>query len=133
MTFTVVVNPSAFHDEVARQGEPTVRDATFDLRATIFRLFGGVKTGQYYPRPKPLSGIYRASAAGEAPAIRSGLLFRSSRITFPKSLTGQLTLDTPYAALLEQGTTRMLPRPYIAPAIKSIKEQYRGGIRRAFQ
>lgn len=67
------------------------------------------KTGRIY-------GTHQASAPGEAPASETGDLISK----FKKYRRGtKLTVSnfSDHAALLELGTQRMLPRPFMAPAI----------------
>ena len=66
------------------------------------------KTGRMY-------GTHQASAPGEAPASETGRLISN----FSIKKTGfkvEVTNTDPKAALLELGTRRMRPRPFLAPA-----------------
>jgi hypothetical protein len=133
MKFEVVFNQAAFKQALNRPVKLAIQDAVFDLRATFAELFGGIKTGRIYPRPQPLTGFYRASAPGEAPAIRTGNLLRSIRESFPEPLTGQITISAPYARYLEEGTARGLaPRPFVRPAIESVTKRFNHGVRGRF-
>lgn len=125
MKFEVRTDSQAFRQAVTPRASLFIQDAVFALRAQFAALFGGGKTGRLYPRPRPVGGVYRASAPGEPPAIRSGALFRSLRESFPEALTGELRIGAPYAAFLEEGTPRMAPRPFIRPAVMAVRARFR--------
>jgi hypothetical protein len=67
-------------------------------------------------------GRYRASAKGEAPAVRSGRLFNSLKESYPDKLTGVLTIDTPYAAYLEPPAP--LDRPFALVSAETIASRF---------
>lgn len=72
---------------------------------------------------------YRASAPGEPPAIRTGVLRNSFFVTVEKAENGyQAVVRTTvtYANDLEYGTERIDPRPFLDPALKASL----GGIRK---
>lgn len=55
------------------------------------------------------------SRPGDPPFRQSGELVKSfSTMVDPAALIAQVGSDAPYSLMLEQGTPRMLPRPYIA-------------------
>ena len=72
--------------------------------------------------------MYRASAPGEPPAVRSGDLRRSWRQRTASESTGKsltvkpaITTDVKYAPWLDEGTDRMAPRPFEDPIIEDAK------------
>jgi hypothetical protein len=132
MRFEVIVNQAAFKAALRRPTSIIIEDFVFDLKSKFFELFGGIKTGRVYRRPKPLTTYYRASAPGEPPAIRTGNLFRSIRESFPEPLTGQLVIGASYAEHLERGTSRLAARPFIGPGIKSVTARFNQGLRGRF-
>lgn len=93
-----------------------------DVKAEIERLMRLPKTGRTYR--KPGGGFYRASAPGQAPAIRTGTLLRSVREVFPSWSTGQLSATVDYAEYLEQGTRRMRKRPFFRPALREVNRRF---------
>lgn len=124
----VILNAAAFKQVVVKQAGRAIRGFTRGIVARMKALMRQPKTG----RISTFRGRrHQASAPGEAPAIRSGRLFRSIRESFPDAQTGIIEIDTPYAAFLEQGTSRGLaPRPFVRPAIKTVREQFnRGGLK----
>lgn len=77
----------------------------------------GPKTGRIYSRKGGIQ--HRASAPGEAPATDHGDLIRS--ILFDVRYDGlgaSVGSDLPYSLFLEEGTTRIKPRPFMAPALE---------------
>lgn len=121
MSFQIIIT-AEFERAVARQASQIMEEKLFDLRETIIGEFGGAKSGRIYRRPH--GGSYQASAPGQPPAIRTGNLLRS--ISQPKVgksghfLVGVLEIAAPYTGFLEHGTSRMSPRPFIAPAIREL-------------
>lgn len=126
----VTLNNQAFNRAITVQASPLVRDAGDDLKRLIIQSFGLAKTGRVYFRPKVAGGgPYRASAPGEAPAIRSGNLFRNLKLTMPAPLTVELLIDTEYAAFLEDGVVgRMAARPFVEPAIENMTARFNNNL-----
>jgi hypothetical protein len=120
MNYAVLLNNDLFRAAVAKQAAPQIRDAIFDLRALIIRSFGEIKSG----RP---GKFRRASAPGQAPAIQSGKLLRSLRERFPSPLLGELMIGAEHAEYLEMGTRFLAPRPFIAPAVESVRQRFNAG------
>lgn len=60
-----------------------------------------------------------ASTPGESPHRRSGDLKSNVQVVKPGPLVRQIGSNTPYAAFLEVGTSKMAPRPW---ALKSLME-----------
>lgn len=78
----------------------------------------------YYYRGRRI----RASAPGEAPAVRSGKLFRNV-VPIVQNNGMQATIDPQkrgvrYAPWLELGTTRMKPRPYLRPGFDRRRQAF---------
>lgn len=94
-----------------------------EVKAEIERLMRQPKSGHFYKKPN--GRLYRASAPGEAPAIRTGRLLRSVKEAFPSWTTGQITVDAEHADHLERGTVRGLaPRPYVRPALRTVNARF---------
>lgn len=107
-----------------------------ELRNSALRVLRGQRTGRRYNVPftgrmkynrktKTATITYRkytASAPGEPPAVRTGALRLSWRMT-PNQNKGDghfnpaIETNIPYAQALEAGTKRMEPRPYRARII----------------
>ena len=109
MKATVTYNPAEMISAVKPQAAPIIRDATEFLRLLMIASFGTAKHG----RP----GRFRqASAPGEAPAIQTGNMFRNLLLSFPAWNIGELTINTPYARILEEEKDR----PFVRPAIDQL-------------
>ena len=89
--------------------------------AAIRAIQTGPKTGRVYRR----RGVsHQASAPGEAPASDTGALVQRSSTRYePNDLRGVVSFHAAYAALLEFGTTRMEPRPFLRPALVASRDQ----------
>lgn len=94
------------------------------------------RSGKVYRKPASAK-TYTASAPGEPPALRTGDLRRSFRplgkseiIQSEKRYTPGIHTDVKYAPFLENGTSRISPRPYAEeikqkafPEVKAIFEE----------
>lgn len=93
--------------------------AALELRNAALQVLGGSRSGKIYRKPGTRR-YYRASAPGEAPAVRTGML-RMSWKTSTTTETGAHSLcikpaiytNLPYAPVLEDGTGRIVARPYV--------------------
>lgn len=82
---------------------------------------------------------YRASAPGEAPAIRSGALYRDLNPRYSAggmraTISPRVVSETgaPYPDILEKGLGQMEARPFMKPAFNRYRELYKAQIRRIF-
>jgi hypothetical protein len=57
------------------------------------------------------------SAAGDPPGVDTGKLRNSIRAERERAAQWAISTDTEYAAHLEFGTSRMAPRPFMAPGL----------------
>tara|TARA_R100000482_G_C5118173_1_gene144210 strand:+ start:252 stop:680 length:429 start_codon:yes stop_codon:yes gene_type:complete len=83
----------------------------------------GNKSGRVYKRG---SVTHVASAPGQAPAADTGFL--DSQITTEvkvqdNKVIGQIIASAPYAKHLEFGTSNILPRPFMQPALQKNKKK----------
>jgi HK97 gp10 family phage protein len=81
----------------------------------------GTKSGRVYRR----RGItHQASAPGEAPAADLGRLAQSIAIKHtPGSGVARVIVGSRYGRMLEQGTRRMRPRPFLGRAAARVKAE----------
>jgi len=87
----------------------------------------GITYQKYNPRRE-----HTASAQGEPPATDTGFLINSVTSTVKKDkgeVVGQIIASAPYAKFLEFGTSNILPRPFMQPAL----ERNRPKIKRIFK
>lgn len=117
---------------------PMVEAATRTGRDAVVRQIdpGPSRTGRQYYKPGTRT-LYTASAPGEPPAIREGLL-RDSFQSDPPVILGQTVVGHIFsdrvvesengnrwflAWLLDQGTDKIKPRPFIDAGIEDARKQ----------
>lgn len=128
MANEVKLDLGAFRDAIASVTKRRIQSFITALRDRILKSFEGRKTGRFYRRPKPRRGFYQASAPGQPPAIASGRLakaIRSVRGRFISPFEAEAVIDVPYARLLEEGTERMAPRPFVRPALEAVSKRFK--------
>jgi len=123
-------------DNAFKRGTKTnVKRAVFNsanaVRNTaIESIRSGNKSGRIYKRGDV---IHRASAPGEAPATDTGFLINqiTTEVKTKKSkVIGQIIASAPYAKHLEFGTSNMMARPYMQPALDKNKDKIKSIFKR---
>jgi len=109
-----------------------MEEAVNVVRNTTLKTLSGARHGRIYTIPGT-HRTYTASSPGEPPAQRLGELRQSVStlvIGRGESLTGAVGTDKKYGPMLEFGTIKMAPRPWLRPsfekaeaAIKAIFER----------
>lgn len=137
MQTDVFINEKAIRVLIEDKTGKIIRKALPAIRLEMQRRFRLPKSGRFYSRGKSQGGgrvfrgggRYRASAKGEAPAVRSGGLFNSlSDInkkqveSYPDKLTGILTIGVPYASLLEPPAP--LDRPFALVSVETVVDRF---------
>ena len=79
----------------------------------------GAKSGKTYKRYNP-TRTHKASAPGEAPASDTGFLVSNIRVKEQKDVV-QVRSEASYSKFLEYGTSKMLARPFLFPAMEKSK------------
>lgn len=94
--------------------------------------------GQPYPSRGRKGAIHWASPPGSAPNADTGELHTSittTRKETSRSITVETGANTPYAEALELGSSKMEPRPFMAPAFNAnvdrVQSNVRAAVRRA--
>ncbi len=133
-------------EEITYQAKSRAFRAANELRNSALTVLRGERSGKVYKKPgtygsrmtkqtknllkdygHKLRGgqLYRASAPGEPPALRTGNLRMSWRPQTASEQVGKtvtikpaITTDVKYAPYLEEGTDRMAPRPFEDPIIE---------------
>lgn len=108
------------------KAEALVADAInatgLELRGDIVKRYQrGPKTGRTYTRGNV---THTASAPGEAPATDTGRLASSVDYKRAGKLSATVGSQIVYAAMLEFGTSRILPRPAWVPAVEAMRPKY---------
>ncbi len=107
-----------FRRSITRVTRPLIKKFLDDVADRMRALMRGPKSGRNY-------GLYRASAPGEAPGVRTGTLIRSIGRPAVSDLRGTLRVTAPYAAFLEKGTNKMAARPFAEVAAKGVADEMR--------
>lgn len=96
--------------------------ASNQLRNAALNVLRGQRSGKVYRKPYSKS-TYTASAPGEPPAVRTGALRMNWSIRATGSATGEIIAginsDVPYAQPLDDGTSKIKPRPFKEPIIEA--------------
>ena len=104
--------------KVANVAEDTALRAQRDAQTLIQ---SPPKTGRVYKYGKVL---HQASAPGESPATDTGALVANSKVEQGRTAMWWILFMQEYAAPLEFGTPKMLPRPFLRPAIEGVKDRF---------
>lgn len=104
-------------------GEQMVREIDNACETTAWRVITDAKlsimnppkSGRVYQRGKR---AHQASAPGEAPATDVGNLVNSVMLYKTATADWLIHWNAEYAAALEYGTPRILPRPFLRPAME---------------
>lgn len=71
------------------------------------------------------------SLPGDPPMNDTGVLRSHIEVTQPEPLKVEISSNAPYSAALEFGTSKMLARPFMAPAARSKKKEVVALVRKA--
>ena len=98
------------------------------------------KTGRIYASKHRKGAKHQASAPGEFPAADSGRLHQSItsvEASSASTIRFETGPNTPYGAMLELGTSKMEPRPFMTPAydenVGKVKVDVQAAVRRGAQ
>lgn len=99
-----------------------VEETLSEIDETVKHGMATPKSGRAYVRG---GRVHVASAPGEMPAIDTTQLVSSltKRIIGGKA-HGYYFTDNPYSAMLEYGTSKMAPRPYMTPAAERARKSF---------
>lgn len=130
MQTEIIINQRTLTVLIEDKASSVIRRAIPAIRVEMQRRFLLPKSGRFYGRGKVQGGgrafrgggRYRASAKGEAPAVRSGRLFNSWRDSYPDKLTGILATDVPYAVYLEPPA--LLDRPFALVSAETVAQRF---------
>ena len=120
---------------ISRQAASRGVRAVNALRNAELNVLKGQRSGKRY-RKYPYKSMYTASAPGEPPARRTGNLRPHWNGQVKKGVSSgngveiiaELESQEPYAAALENGTSKMAPRPFV----EKIKEEAAPEIQRIY-
>lgn len=109
----------AFGPKIVSETDAAAKKGALRVANRIVKLLSkGSRSGRLYIRPG--GRTHRASAAGEPPKSDSGFLAKSVKATTTKAgesvVSASVIISASYAGFLEKGTSKMAPRPYVAPS-----------------
>lgn len=115
--------------KVSREAVSRAHRVSNALRNAELSVLSGQRSGKVYRKPHS-KATYIASAPGEAPARRTGVL-RMSFAPYVEStpngkgstITSGISSDMEYADILESGSGRMAKRPYRDRIIEKAKPE----------
>lgn len=102
-----------------------VFSAASEVRNIALQKLSGSRKGKIYRVPGTRKE-YVASAPGEPPAQATGRLRQSVKIeveNIDRSLVGRVGTDLDYGRMLEFGTMKMLPRPWLGISFNEAKPE----------
>jgi HK97 gp10 family phage protein len=99
----------------------TIGRATVLVQNTAKESLGKKGSGRVYQKYNQRR-VHQASIAGAPPATDTGFLRSNITMNVKKrsngSMVGQIVSAAPYSQALEFGTTTMMPRPFMSPALE---------------
>lgn len=111
--------------EVETKAKASAVRASNELRNSALFCLKGQRSGKRYKKPHTKRAYYTASAPGEPPAVRTGMLRMSWGMKAVGDGKGTYTAgiysDVPYAEELENGNSRIKQRPYRQQIIERAK------------
>lgn len=109
--------------EVDSKAKSCALRVSTELRNSAMKVLSGHRSGRRYKKPYTRNAYYTASAPGEPPAVRTGILRMSWNPKEESNGKGEHTAliesDVPYAEVLEKRSKD--PRPYRDKIIEDAK------------
>ncbi len=106
--------------KVADHAEERITEAAYEVRNETLETLSGQRTGLVYRVPGS-GATYTASAPGEPPARQLGDLVKSVKVAIEVDkghVIGAVGTDLDKGAMLEFGTSKMEPRPWLRPSFE---------------
>jgi len=111
--------------KIADHAEERMLEAVNEVRNATLETLSGSRSGRIYKVPG--TGVeYTASAPGEPPAVQLGDLRKSVKGGIEKEgkdVIGFVGSELPKASMLEMGTSKMLPRPWLRPSFEKSSDK----------
>lgn len=128
---TLTWNGDDVKAEIRDRSLRNVFKASEYMREKLLETLSGNRSGRRYRVPGT-SVFYTASAPGEPPAVRLGGLRRSIQsevVQEQGEYVGLVGTDLDYGLFLENGTSKMLPRPWLVPTFEREQENIQAILR----
>ena len=120
---------------INRQTKARGRSAVNALRNAELEVLKGQRSGRMYRKPHTKGATYTASAPGEPPARRTGMLHlnwygdvETRAVSKGTEILAVLESGEKYASMLENCTSKIAPRPFV----DKIKEKAEPEIRKIY-
>ena len=126
-----VSNLAEVMGKIDQTAKARMLEAARDVHAQTVKNLTGNRSGRTYNVPGTHKK-YAASAPGEMPASATGTLRKSVKWGVEgqeAKVVGYVGTDVKYGPMLEFGTSKMLPRPWLRPTF----EQMQGKIQEIFR
>lgn len=139
-----IVNKRRLNIRLGKIARATVEEVRLALRrgglaiesTAVEKIVNPPKTGRIYPSRGRKGAKHQASAPGQPPAADTGELHGSITTvenSRPEVIRFETGANGPYAIPLEEGTSKMEPRPYMGPSYDENVAAIREGVRRAIR
>jgi HK97 gp10 family phage protein len=109
---------------ISRTAEERLREAVSEVFNATLSILSKSGSGKAYRIPGT-GRFYTASTPGELPALRRGELRQSvstAIVSDGDKITGYVGTDRAYGVMLEKGTGKMAPQPWLEPAFREARE-----------
>ena len=111
--------------KIADHAEERMLRAVNEVRNATIETLSGSRSGRVYRVPGTRQ-TYIASSPGQAPAVQLGDLRKSVKGGIEKEgkdVIGFVGSELPKASMLEMGTSKMLPRPWLRPSFEKSSDK----------
>ena len=111
--------------KIGSEAEDRMLKAVNEVRNETLDTLSGSRTGRKYKVPGT-NKYYTASAPGEPPAVQLGDLRKSVKSGVEKKgedVTGFVGTELEKGSMLEFGTRKMKPRPWLRPSFEKAKSK----------
>jgi HK97 gp10 family phage protein len=123
---------------ISKKGKQLIQHAVFKGVADVEKeakksIQRGSPSGRVYERYNPRR-THQASAPGQPPASDTGFLVNNiKRKMDTDNMGGEVASRADYSKYLEFGTSKMLPRPFMFPALEKNRKKIKSRIEKAMK
>ena len=125
-------------NNISKRGKDLIKHAVFKGVADVEKeakksIQRGSPSGRVYQRYNP-KRTHQASAPGQPPASDTGFLVNNiKRRMDADNMGGEVASRAAYSKYLEFGTSKMLPRPFMFPALEKNRKKIKSRIQKAMK
>jgi len=111
--------------KIKEEAKKRMLEAVQEVRNETVETLSGMRSGRIYKVPGT-NRTYTASSPGEPPAVATGALKESIKwATEDNGMTGLVGTELKYGPMLEFGTSKMAPRPWLRKAFSESETKVR--------